>query len=39
MSFHHSNGSLPAGIMLAVDGVDTGAIPLLGRIPGGGIVQ
>ena len=38
MSFH-CNGSLPAGIMLAVDGVDTTRIALLGRIHGGGIVQ
>lgn len=39
MSFHHSNGSLSAGIMLAADGVDTARIALLGRIHGRGIVQ
>jgi hypothetical protein len=39
MSFHHSNGSLSAGTMLAVVLVDTTSIALLGRIPGGGIVQ
>ena len=39
MSFQHSDGSLSAGIMLAVDGVDTARMASLGRSPGGGIVQ
>jgi hypothetical protein len=39
MSFHHSNGSLSAGTMLAIDGVDSARISLLGRIHGEGIVQ
>ncbi len=39
MSFHHSNGELSVAIMLAVDGVDGARIALLGRIPGGRVVQ